>query len=65
MTAWDFNRGPMHFYVISGKFGNNSVRRYHGETGKFIDIFVPDGSGGLKAPVGLAFGPDSHLLSPV
>jgi len=40
---------------------NNSVLRYNGTTGAFIDDFVPDFSGGLEEPVGLVFGPDGNL----
>ena len=35
--------------------------RYHGESGEFIDAFVPSGSGGLDGPSGLAFGFDGSL----
>jgi hypothetical protein len=40
---------------------NNSVRRYSGTTGAFIDVFVPSGSGGLTHPRALVFGPDGNL----
>jgi len=37
---------------------SNSVLRYSGETGAFIDAFVPSGSGGLSSPnIGLIFSP--------
>jgi len=43
-------------YVVTGgaSFG---VVRFNGKTGAFIDNFVPDGSGGLSNPFGLAFLP--------
>ena len=48
-------------YVTSGpliyKEGNDAVRRYNGSTGAFIEAFVPQGSGGLFAPLSLAFIP--------
>ncbi len=37
------------------------VLRYDGETGAFIDTFVPTSSGALDGPSGLVFGPDGHL----
>ncbi|MDB5350556.1 MAG: regulatory domain of in-like proprotein convertase [Planctomycetota bacterium] len=37
--------------------GNNSVYRYSGITGALIGQFVRPGSGGLKTPQGLTFGP--------
>jgi hypothetical protein len=40
---------------------NDSVRRYSGTTGDFIDVFVPSGSGGLVHPRALVFGPDGNL----
>ena len=45
--------------VVSG--GTNQVLRYDGQTGAFIDTFVPAGSGGLSVPYGLVFGPDGNL----
>jgi DNA-binding beta-propeller fold protein YncE len=35
--------------------------RYNGQTGAFLDTFVPAGTGGLDHPSGLAFGSDGHL----
>src|SRR5207248_2976388 len=46
-------------YVVS--HDNNSVLRYNGATGAFINAFVASGSGGLNAPFYLAFGPDGNL----
>jgi len=42
-------------YVASS--GDDSVRRYDAETGAFVEVFVASGSGGLDAPVDLAFRP--------
>jgi hypothetical protein len=39
----------------------NTVLRYDGRTGAFIDAFVPEGSGGLSIPTGPLFGPDGNL----
>ena len=44
----------------------NSILRYDGTTGAFIDAFVPGtneivGPGGLVTPLGLTFGPDGSL----
>ena len=38
----------------------NSVLRYNGTTGDFLDVFVPAGRGGLQSPVFLAFAPPSN-----
>jgi outer membrane protein assembly factor BamB len=46
-------------YVAS--FGTDQVLRYDGSSGAFIDVFVPDPSGGLDQPIGLDFGTDSLL----
>jgi len=51
---------------ISGRFAgksnqNSSVLRYDGQTGAFLDAFVPANNGGLDDPSGLAFGPDNNL----
>jgi streptogramin lyase len=40
---------------------NDSVLRYSGTTGDFLDTFVPEGSGGLHLPRGMVFGPDGNL----
>ena len=51
-------------YVSSGNPAvpsSDNVLRYDGQTGAFIDEFVPAGSGGMNGPTGLEFGPDGHL----
>ena len=54
----DLAFGPdSNLYVI----GNNTVLRFDGQSGKFIDTFVKSGSGGLALPTGITFGPDSNL----
>ena len=35
--------------------------RFDGQTGDFIDVFVPDGSGGLDFARDVTFGPDGNL----
>jgi hypothetical protein len=46
-----------------GESGNNAVKRYNGQTGAYIDDFVPAGTnpGSLHYPEGLTFGPDGNL----
>src|SRR5262249_52886829 len=39
----------------------NSILRYDGTTGAFIDAFVPSGSGGLDGPIAMVFRPDGYL----
>jgi hypothetical protein len=34
---------------------HSAVLRFDARTGTFIDVFIPSGSGGLNAPLGLAF----------
>lgn len=49
-----------------GSFNNDSVLRFNGETGQFIDNFVSKGEGGLDGPVSLTFDPDEknlHVIS--
>lgn len=43
---------------------NATVRRYHGQTGVFLGVFVPPGSGGLGNVFHMTFGPDGHLYIP-
>ncbi len=45
--------------VIPG-YTSHNVLRYDGDTGALIDVFVPSTSGGLRHPVGAAFGPDGN-----
>ncbi|MDY7109337.1 MAG: hypothetical protein SYC29_11945 [Planctomycetota bacterium] len=40
---------------------NDAVYRFDGETGDFIDVFIPGGSGGLDRPVAITIGPDDNL----
>jgi DNA-binding beta-propeller fold protein YncE len=47
-------------YVTS--HGNSSVLRYDGQTGAFIDEFVPSGSGGLSGPNYLIFTPRGPVV---
>lgn len=56
VTGLDF--GPDgHLYVANA--AANSVMRYNGQTGAFIDTFAT--GGGLSSAQGLAFGPDGNL----
>jgi DNA-binding beta-propeller fold protein YncE len=40
---------------------DNSIKRYDGETGAFIDAVLPSGASGLNYPFDLTFGPDKKL----
>lgn len=47
-------------YVCS--FNNDSILRYDGRTGAFVDVFVGDSEGGLNGPdIGITFGADGDL----
>src|SRR5262249_20870442 len=56
-------------YALFGPDGNfyvgshiiSRIMRYVGQTGRFLDAFVPDSSGGLKNPTNFQFGPDGNL----
>lgn len=52
--------GDPELYVSS--FNNNSVLRYNGRTGAFVDAFVYSGNEGLAGPTGVTFIPDGSLL---
>lgn len=47
-------------YAVS--LGNDSVKRYHGQTGAFLGDYIPSGGGGLEGPVTMTFTPDGDLL---
>ena len=47
--------------VYVSSFDNDSVLKFDADTGAFLGVFVPAGSGGLNGPTGLTFGPDGHL----
>lgn len=48
-----------HLYVSNGteNTGLGNVIRFNGRTGAYMDDFVATGSGGLKSPIGMVFGP--------
>lgn len=47
--------------VYVSSFDSDSVLKFNADSGAFLGIFVPPGSGGLNGPTGLTFGPDGHL----
>jgi ELWxxDGT repeat protein len=49
-------------YLLVTDYDNDSVLRYDGTTGEFVDTFVPRGSGGLNQPWFLRFGPHDGNL---
>lgn len=46
--------------VVSSQM-TNSVPRFDGTTGGFLDAYVRSGVGGLAAPIGVCYGPDRNL----
>lgn len=61
-TAVAFD-GAGNLYVAS--FNSDSVLKYSGVDGSFIEVFVTPGDGGLDGPdVGMTFGPDHNLYVP-
>jgi DNA-binding beta-propeller fold protein YncE len=49
-------------YLLVADWGRDTVRRYNGSTGDFVDVFVPKHSGGLNQPWGTLFGPHDGNL---
>lgn len=47
--------------VFVTSFETDSVLSFNADSGAFLGVFVPAGSGGLNGPSGLTFGPDGHL----
>ena len=59
IRAWT-GGGPAPVLLATGN-APDSVFRYDGQNGAFIDQFVPAGSGGLGLPRDLIYGPDGNL----
>ena len=57
---WGITKGPDDNIYISDE-GHDVVRRHDGQTGCFIDFFVPLGGSSLINPRDLVFGPDGDL----
>ena len=55
----NFVSGPVELLVSSQ--ASDSVVRYDGFTGDFIDVFVPAGTGGMSVPHSVTFGPDGNI----
>jgi DNA-binding beta-propeller fold protein YncE len=53
------SRASADLYVSSQD--SDSELRFNEVTGELIEAFVPSGSGGLKSPRGVVFGPDGNL----
>lgn len=53
---------PSGDYLLVSDYDRNSVLRYNGATGAFVDEIVPKHSGGLNQPQGLVFGPHDRQL---
>ncbi|MCG8586951.1 MAG: NHL repeat-containing protein [Pirellulales bacterium] len=53
--------GPDGQLYVSGQ-NNNAVLRFDGKTGRFKDVFVKPGAGGLDGIRGIAFHPEGDLL---
>ena len=45
-----------------GMYAASAVARFNGQTGAFVDDFVPSGSGGLRNTTAIVFAPDGSLL---
>lgn len=51
--------------LLVSSFNTDSILRYDGATGAFLNVFVSPGSGGLNGPDwGFVFGPDGNLYVP-
>jgi DNA-binding beta-propeller fold protein YncE len=49
-------------YLLVADFTRDSVKRYNGLTGAFVDTFVPKHNGGMNQAYGVLFGPNDHHL---
>ena len=47
--------------LLVGNFDDDTVTRFNGYTGQYVDTFVLPGSGGLNGTTGIALGPDGNL----
>lgn len=47
--------------LLIGSSDSNTITRFDEQTGKFLGDFTTPGSGGLRAPDDLTFGPDGNL----
>ena len=54
--------GPDGNLYVAGEVSGN-VTRFGGQTGVFIDTFIPNGTGGLASAHALTFGPDANLYA--
>ena len=61
LTGTGYIPGVLTSVVLVPSSKTNSILRYNGTTGEFIDAFIPPGSGGLTSPGGATFGPDGNL----
>ncbi len=60
---WGLAFGPDGNLYVSSNSASDTILRYNGSTGGFIDIFVEAGdNGGLNNPRGLLFKPNGNLL---
>lgn len=57
--GWGMTYGPDGMLYVSDQM-NSEIYRYHGQTGQYQGVFIPNGSGGQYSPVGMAFH-DDHL----
>jgi DNA-binding beta-propeller fold protein YncE len=49
-------------YLVVADFNRDAVRRYAGDTGAFVDTFVPKHYGGMNQPWAVLYGPHDHDL---
>jgi streptogramin lyase len=55
-SARAVNSGPILYFNDT-----TAVRRYNGNTGAFVDTFIPSGAGGPNQMIGMVIGPDGNL----
>lgn len=54
--------GAQTYDLLVSSRSTNSVKRYNGQTGAYIDDFIEPNAGGLNTPQEVLVGPDGHLL---
>src|SRR5262249_13140980 len=62
VEALEDRQCPSGGYLFVPSYDTNSVLRYDGNTGAYVDTPVPKGAGGLSQPYAVLIGPHDHQL---
>jgi DNA-binding beta-propeller fold protein YncE len=61
LSPESFTLGADGYTYVGGYYEGHLIARYDSATYEFRDVFVPQGSGGLSVPQGMALGSDGNL----